>query len=455
MVSRKNAVEDEPILNIIRVITAYPITSTQGMQLFQLFRQGTGILIAIFLAKSSLSPLAVGQYEQVWFLSYALSFFWIFGMIQALLSYYPRLDAENQQKLLFIVGVVFMAVTLLLVSLLAFLPTVFLPVFSGRDDLPFFQWSILFLALQLPSFLIEYIYLLLQKPWHIVGYGTVSFSAQLLVVLLPVFLGLGIEISIVGLAVVAFVKCFWLVHLLIRYARMKWDSRLLRKWLYLALPLVLYGLLGGFMQTFNNWLVNFHFHGDERMFALFRYGAREFPLALALADGLNAALIPEIARNRQQGLEKIRRQSRQLMHTLYPMTLLLLLTSKWWFPALFSAVYLESIPVFNAFLLLLISRIVFTRTILSGLQDNNITLWISLAELLTTVLLGFWWIEKWGLVGLALANAVAYGLEKILQMFYLYRRHGILPSSYLDWVTWLVYTLALILSYWQVNSNWI
>jgi Na+-driven multidrug efflux pump len=71
------------------------------------------------------------------------------------------------------------------------------------------------------------------------------------------------------------------------------------------------------------------------------------------------------------------------------------------------------------------------------------------------VLLGFWWIEKWGLVGLALANAVAYGLEKILQMFYLYRRHGILPSSYLDWVTWLVYTLALILSYWQVNSNWI
>ena len=114
-------------LNLIRVIVAYPITSTQGMQLFQLFRQGTGILIAIFLAKSVLSPFAVGQYEQVWFLSYALSFFWIFGMVQALLSYYPRLSTENQPKLLFVAGSVFIGIRLLLISLLGFSPALFLP----------------------------------------------------------------------------------------------------------------------------------------------------------------------------------------------------------------------------------------------------------------------------------------------------------------------------------------
>jgi len=435
-------------LNLIRVIVAYPITSTQGMQLFQLFRQGTGILIAIFLAKSGLSPFAVGQYEQVWFLSYALSFFWVFGMVQALLSYYPRLSAENQPKLLFVAGSVFTGISLLLIGLLGFFPSLFLPLFSGRSDLPYFYWSLLFLALQLPSFLIEYLYLLLQKPWRIVGYGVVSFAAQFLAVLLPVIFGGGVGGVIMSLALVALGKCLLLLQLMIRHARPQWDSRLLKKWLYLSLPLVLYGLIGGFMQTFNNWLVNFHFQGDERLFALFRYGAREFPLALALADGLNAAMIPEIARNLEQGLEKIKAQQRRLMHTLYPLTLFLLLTSKWWFPAVFSSAYVDSVPVFNAFLLLLISRIVFTRTILSGMQDNNITLWISGAELATNVLLGFWWIQKWGLVGVALANVVAYGVEKVLQMLYLYQRYKIKPAKYLDFRWWLFYSLILLGVYW-------
>lgn len=435
-------------LNFIRIIVAYPITSAQGMQLFQLFRQGTGILIAIFLAKSGLSPFAVGQYEQVWFLSYALSFFWVFGMIQALLSYYPRLSTENQPRLLFVAGSVFIGISLSLISLLSFFPTVLLPLFSGRVDLPFFNWSLLFLALQLPSFLIEYLYLLLQKPWRIVGYGVVSFAAQFLAVILPIILGGGVELVIISLSLVALGKCGLLLQLLIRHARPQWDSRLLRKWLYLSLPLVLYGLIGGIMQTFNNWLVNFHFQGDERLFALFRYGAREFPLALALADGLNAAMIPEISKNLELGLGKIKDQQRRLMHILYPLTLCLLLTSKWWFPALFSSAYLESVPIFNAFLLLLISRIVFTRTILSGMQDNNITLWISGAELATNVLLGFWWIQKWGLVGVALANVVAYGVEKVLQTAYLYQRYKISPAKYFDFRWWFFYSLILLGVYW-------
>jgi O-antigen/teichoic acid export membrane protein len=350
--------------------------------------------------------------------------------------------------LLFVAGSVFIGISLLLISLLGFFPAIFLPLFSGRTDLPFFYWSLLFLALQLPSFLIEYLYLLLQKPWRIVGYGVVSFSAQLLAVLLPVIFGGGVGGVIICLALVALGKCLLLVQLMTRHARSQWDSRLLRKWLYLSLPLVLYGLIGGFMQTFNNWLVNFHFHGDERLFALFRYGAREFPLALALADGLNAAMIPEIAKNLELGLEKIKDQQRRLMHTLYPLTLFLLLTSKWWFPAVFSSAYVDSVPVFNAFLLLLISRIVFTRTILSGMQDNNITLWISGAELATNVLLGFWWIQKWGLVGVALANVVAYGVEKVLQMLYLYQRYKIKPAKYLDFRWWLFYSLILLGVYW-------
>jgi Na+-driven multidrug efflux pump len=82
------------------------------------------------------------------------------------------------------------------------------------------------------------------------------------------------------------------------------------------------------------------------------------------------------------------------------------------------------------------------------MQDNNITLWISGAELATNVLLGFWWIQKWGLVGVALANVVAYGVEKVLQMLYLYQRYKIKPAKYLDFRWWLFYSLILLGVYW-------
>ncbi|MEZ5032210.1 MAG: hypothetical protein R2787_12460 [Saprospiraceae bacterium] len=46
-------------------------------QLFQVARQGATVLIAILLAKSDLSLGDIGQYEQLLFLGYTLTFFWL------------------------------------------------------------------------------------------------------------------------------------------------------------------------------------------------------------------------------------------------------------------------------------------------------------------------------------------------------------------------------------------
>jgi hypothetical protein len=76
------------------------ITLTRALLFYQLLRQGTMLLIAILLAKSSLGTAAIGQYEQVWFLGGALSFFWMIGLQQGLLNYYPRLEAVAQSHLI-------------------------------------------------------------------------------------------------------------------------------------------------------------------------------------------------------------------------------------------------------------------------------------------------------------------------------------------------------------------
>ena len=59
-----------------------------ALQLFQMFRYGTLILISIFLAKSNLTTNSIGEYEFFLFFSALIGSFWINGLIQSFLPLY-------------------------------------------------------------------------------------------------------------------------------------------------------------------------------------------------------------------------------------------------------------------------------------------------------------------------------------------------------------------------------
>ena len=261
--------------------------------------------------------------------------------------------------------------------------------------------------------------------------------------LIPVFAGWDFRYSFFGLVVLALIKHAWLLILLSQKskARVRWD--LIRPWLVLSLPLMGYALLGGLMQTFDNWLVNYWYDGDERTFAIFRYGARELPLALALAHAFGTAMLPEVRENLDKALISIRVKSRKLFHLLFPLSILLLATSTWFFPIVFNADFMESVPVFNTYLLIIFSRLVFSRTVLVGLKDNTVVLWISVIELLVNIVVSFLLISWLGLTGVALATVIAFSLEKLLICGYLYRKHGIEVRRYVDLRWWTGYTITL------------
>ncbi|MBK9489330.1 MAG: polysaccharide biosynthesis C-terminal domain-containing protein, partial [Haliscomenobacter sp.] len=130
-----------------------------------------------------------------------------------------------------------------------------------------------------------------------------------------------------------------------------------------------------------------------------------------------------------------------------------MLTSKWWFVLLFSAEFVESLPVFNTFLLLVISRVVFSFPILNGLQDKRIAIVGACSEALFNVVLCVLLVPIWGLLGIALANFFAYGLEKFIYGVHLWRRYGIAPQTYLNVPVWGMYALVLILV-WALQIVW-
>ena len=119
----------------------------------------------------------------------------------------------------------------------------------------------------------------------------------------------------------------------------------------------------------------------------------------------------------------------------------------YWFTWVFSAAFADSIPVFNAFLLILISRMLFPRTILIGLDANQAVFYFSLVELLLNVVLGFWLVVPFGLLGVAWATVIAYTADKLLLCLYLYYRFGIAPAAYTPVGWWGSYTLLLVIGY--------
>ena len=75
---------------------------------------------------------------------------------------------------------------------------------------------------------------------------------------------------------------------------MKISVEFMKEHLYLGTPLILTSLISGSAQYTDGVIISAVYR-DPAMFAWFRYGAKEFPLVLMLANGLSNAMLPEFS----------------------------------------------------------------------------------------------------------------------------------------------------------------
>ena len=248
------------------------------------------------------------------------------------------------------------------------------------------------------------------------------------------------------LYVLAIIRLVWLFFLVKKYGKVDWHFPSLKPYWHISIPLIGYALISGFPPIFDNWLVGWFFQ-DNRSFAIFRYGARELPLAMALANALSTAMVPEVNKDQTLAFKTLKNKSLQLYHLLFPLSIILMLTSAWWFPKLFNNDFTESAAIFNVFLLVVVSRLVFPQTILIALKETKVILGISILELILNILLSIILVQQFGLVGIAFGTVIAYWFEKLAIGIYLYFKHGISWGKYTP-VGWLVgYSLILVLAF--------
>lgn len=415
-------------------------------------RLGTAVVTGIVLAKSGLTTAEIGTWEMLLYVSTILTFFWVNGLLQGMAPVYGKLGEEQRKTFIFTHFLLFCGLSLMLFCMIWLGETWMAPALTGMQEVPLFKWFGVYLLFNLPAFPVEYLYLLQEKPRSILVWGIVSFGLYLVALVLPVYSGFGLEGSVKSLIALSIGRWLWAARLAIHFGKFKIDYGILLQYLIFCAPLMLSNVISNLLILFDNWLVGWHYH-DPAVFAVYRYGAREFPLATALVSALGTSMIPLIVADRGKGLADLKAKTLRLMHGLFPLTILLLCISKPIFPVVFNADFAQSAALFNIYLLTLASRILLPATIVLALANSRSILWVSIAELLVKFVLGYWFILWWGLPGLAFSVVLSFWVEKLGLIWILEQKHGIKTSSWLNWKWYFSYTITLGIVYWLTQTD--
>ncbi len=411
------------------------------------------LIISIIFTKSHLTRAEIGSWEMFLFIAGLISFFWVTGIIQSLLPLYHRNrtyrkmgdNGTGKSPEIFNAFLLLCAFSLLFFAIGHSIKNNF-SVFHISGNVPYINLLLLYLLLSNPVCLIEYIYLLNNRSYRIFQYGVYTFSLQLILIIVPVILGKGILWSIYGLLAVTAVRWVWLIILLRRYTEMKVSAKFMKEHLYLGLPLIITSLISGSAQYTDGVIISAVYR-DPGMFAWFRYGAKEFPLVLMLANGLSNAMLPEFSTrtSMKESLAKIKVKSKKLMHICFPATMIIMLFAKWIYPRMFTPEFQKSADIFLIYTLLVIPRLVFPQTVIVGRKKTHISLISALLELAFNIPISLLMI-KWGygIVGVALATFIVYTIGKIFLAGYLWLKMNIKPTEYIPMKIYLIYSFLLV-----------
>jgi O-antigen/teichoic acid export membrane protein len=413
------------------------------------------LIISIVFTKSHLTHLTradIGQWEMFMFIAGLITFFWVTGIIQSLLPLYHRNktyrkigdNGTTKSPEIFNAFLLLCFFSLLFFVLGHSLKNNF-SVFHLSGNVAYINLLLLYILLSSPVCLIEYIYLLNNRSYRIFQYGAYTYSVQLILIITPILLGKDIIWSIYGLLIITGVRWVWLIVLLRRYTEMKISVEFMKEHLYLGVPLILTSLISGSAQYTDGVIIS-AVYKDPAIFAWFRYGAKEFPLVLMLANGLSNAMLPEFSTRgkMKESLAKIRVKSKRLMHILFPSAMIMMLFTRWVYPRMFNPEFDRSSGIFLVYSLLIIPRLVFPQTVIVGRKKTHITLFAAILELILNIPLSLLMI-KWGygLVGVALSTFIVYTISKIFLAGYLWIKMKIKPSDYIPVRLFALYSVLI------------
>jgi len=414
-----------------------------SFQFYSLSRYGALLVTSIFLARLYPDQGLISRYELLLLLGGSLTFFWVSGLYDAFVVAFRNSQVDARPG--YTRATLKLAMGFALPSGLAVYALGSL-VFADRVSQPELLSYSAFISLD--TLAMSLIYMLLvhkahQKLFWIAALSALAYMGAMALVPLQDELTLSFWI----LAGVALLKLI----LLMAWIPYKGPGNtgagihLYR----LGGPLALAALLSHSATYLDSFLVD-HFFEDQ--FANFRYGARELPLILLLANGLSIVRSGDIAEalkgnQLQPSLDLLKSGGQRLIYWLFPLSLILLFSSDFLFTSVFGESFSGAVPVFDVYLLLVIPRLLFPQSVVRAYQKTKWMTFSSGVELILNVGLSLLGLYFWGLVGIAAATVVAYFVEKLILVVLAQKHLGIKASAYTPVPHWILWSALLVLAW--------
>ncbi len=426
-----------------------------SLQFLQLLRFTTLFLISIAFAKSNYSIQEIGTYEKFIYFAGALTFFWTNGILLSFLALFSKYNNKSEQNRLILNSVLISFIfSLFIALLLVIFEKQFSLFFINSEEIPYKNLFLTYLIFSPITYFVEYIYYVRKSYKNIYIYGIGSNLLLLLLLVIPAFFFDCFEYSILGLIIATIFRFFWLLFILFKAKLRTFDFSFSyqKEIVKNSLPLILSAFIAGSIPYIDGLIVASNY--DESTFAIFRYGARELPLSVLLANAFSNAMIPILSDSKTLSISvtEIKTKSLKLMHVLFPISIVLIVISQLLFYYLFNPLFVEGSSIFNAMILLVIPRMMFPQTILISQRQNKFTLIASVVEWFAKILFSLWFMNYWGIFGIALATFVAFIIEKVILVYIVYKKFSLKPQTYTP-TKWLYFYSIILITVFLIVEN--
>lgn len=418
-------------------------------QVFQVFRHGAILLAAIVFTWLDPQKALITQFELLMLLGSSLTFFWVTGLLDGFLLIYKASSLENRGKVVFqaLMAALFFA---------AICSISFIIVGASWSKLTIETSAItyfaVFIGLDSAGLLLAYLLMAEERRTELMVFASISAISYLLALLVPIALWHNLELALLFLMMLSIAKVIYMCFAAFRIPiQINFDKSIAKKILFVSAPLAAVALLSQSAILIDGFIVEHYF---QNTFVDFRYGARELPFVLVLANSLSAVKSGEFAeafsQNNSSELsisKELKKSSNRLIWMLFPLTLMLLFISGPLYELVFANRFAAAVPVFDVYLLLIIPRLLFPQALVRGLHKTHILTFSALVELVLNFGLSLLFLNWWGIAGIAAATVIAFCVEKAVLVLYLYIYHGQKWNTYSDLKIWIPWTIVILLAF--------
>ncbi|MBP6639944.1 MAG: polysaccharide biosynthesis C-terminal domain-containing protein [Bacteroidia bacterium] len=424
-------------------------SSSSAFQVYQVSRYGSLLLGAVLMAWLGAEKEEINHFETLLLISGSVTFFWVGGLLDGFLLLYKRNAEGNAFGILRTTQ--WAVLTLALLSTLAF----FLVGYFAYPQLDPGILGIfaLYHCLETMSHQFPYQLVATGRSKDLFQFAAVSGLGYVLCIAVPLAAGWGMEGIVPMLLLLVVAKTTWGFQRLANqgYGNQTASESYRALW-KISLPLALTTLLSQSAVYVDGFLVETYF---PDAFVDFRYGAKEFPLVLLLANSMSIVKAGEIAAAHGTGklmdaFQDLKKASSRLILSMFPIAIAFLLASGPLFAFVFKGRFPLAVPVFDLFLLLTIPRLMFPQSIIRGYHKTFAMTFSAGVELVINVVLSLILMQYFGIAGIAAATVIAFFAEKIILLTYTQVKLGIGWTRYAPVLQWALGS-GLLLALWLVK----